>query len=154
MEPFVVVLYCLFKEVPVGGCIVVGSKGALYSTDNYGQSSFVMMKGEARVRSILKHEACKTVVQTLPRRPEAHGTGNYGEFIDAIIGETPYIDDVHSRCYGDVEHSIPLMEGMLAACAAQCVPGTRIGWDVMSRRFDNDVANAMIMPHIRSGWEF
>ena len=46
------------------------------------------------------------------------------------------------------------MEGMLAACAAQCVPGTRLGWDTKARRFDNDLANAMIKPYIRSGWEF
>ena len=43
---------------------------------------------------------------------------------------------------------------MLAACAAQCVPGTRLCWDTKTQRFDNDVANAMIKPFIRSGWEF
>ena len=126
----------------------------MYSTDNYGQTSYIMMKGESKPVSILEHEACKAVAETLPRRYEPRTTGNYGEFIDAILGETPYIADVHSRCYGDVEHSIPLMEGMLAACAAQCVPGTRLCWDTKTQRFDNDVANAMIKPFIRSGWEF
>ena len=54
----------------------------------------------------------------------------------------------------DIEHSVPLMEGMLAACAAQCVPGTRLNWDTATQRFDNAEANAMIRPHLRSGWEF
>ena len=142
------------KGIPVGGCIIIGSKGTLYSTDNYGQTSCLMMKGEKKPVSILEHDACKAVAQTLPRRPEERTAGNYGEFIDAILGETPYIPDVHSRCYGDIEHSIPLMEGMLAACAAQCVPGTRLFWDTKSQCFDNDAANAMIKPYIRSGWEF
>ena len=142
------------KGIPVGGCIIIGSKGTLYSTDNYGQTSYLMMKGEKKPVSILEHEACKAVAETLPRRYEERTTGNYGEFIDAILGATPYIPDVHSRCYGDVEHSIPLMEGMLAACAAQCVPGTKIGWNTKTQTFDNAAANAMIKPYIRSGWEF
>jgi len=142
------------KGIPVGGCIIIGSKGTLYSTDNYGQTSYLMMKGEKKPTSILEHEECKSVAQTLPRRPEERTAGNYGEFIDAILGDTPYIPDVHSRCYGDIEHSIPLMEGMLAACAAQCVPGTRLSWDTKTQSFDNASANAMIKPYIRSGWEF
>ena len=142
------------KGIPVGGCVIVGSKGALYSTDNYGQTSYVMMAGDKKPVSIMEHEACKAVAQTLPRRHEERTTGNYGEFIDAILGETPFIEETHSRCYGDIEHSVPLMEGMLAACAAQCVPGTRLNWNTATQRFDNAEANAMIRPHIRSGWEF
>jgi hypothetical protein len=90
----------------------------------------------------------------LPRRLEPRTTGNYGEFIDSILGVAPYIEDVHSCCYGDVEHSIPIMEGMLAACAAQCVPGVRLNWDTSTQRFDNSVANNLIKPYVRSGWEF
>ena len=142
------------KEIPVGGCVIVGSKGTLYSTDNYGQTSYVMMKGEKKPVSILEHEACKGIAARLPRRGETGTSGNYGEFIDAILGETPYIEDVHSRCYGDLEHSIPLMEGMLAACVAQCVPGTRLNWDTKGQRFDNAQANGFLKPFIRSGWEF
>ena len=43
---------------------------------------------------------------------------------------------------------------VLAACAAQCVPGSKLSWDTRTQRFDNDAANAMIKPYIRSGWEF
>ena len=142
------------KELPVGGCVIVGSKGTVYSTNNYGQIIYLMMNGEEKPTPILEHEACRNLAQTLPRRAEPRTTGNYGEFIDAILEETPYIEEVHSRCYGDIEHSVPLMEGMLAACAAQCVPGTKLSWDTRTQRFDNDAANAMIKPYIRSGWEF
>ena len=142
------------KALPVGGCVIVGSKGTVYSTNNYGQIIYLQMNGEDKPTPILEHEACNAVAETLPRRAEPRTSGNYGEFIDAILGETPYIEEVHSRCYGDVEHSVPLMEGMLAACAAQCVPGTRLSWDTKTQRFDNAAANAMIKPYIRSGWEF
>ena len=45
------------------------------------------------------------------------------------------------------------MEGMLAACVAQCVPGTRLNWDTKGQRFDNAQANGFLKPFIRSGWE-
>lgn len=142
------------KEIPVGGSIIIGSKGALYSTDNYGQNSYLMLKGETCPVSILEHEACKGIEQSLPRRSEAGTSGNYGEFIDAILGETPIIRSVNSRCYGDIEHSIPLMEGMLAACVAQLVPGTRLQWDSKKFTFSNPLADSYIKPFIRSGYEF
>lgn len=142
------------KSIPVGGCVIVGSKGALYSTDNYGQRSYLMMKGEKEPVYILDHEACRGIAETLPRRAEKGTAGNYGEFVDAILGETPVIADTHSRCYGDLEHSIPLMEGMLAACVAQCVPGKLLNWDTKSQHFDDEVANGFLKPHVRSGFDF
>ena len=58
------------------------------------------------------------------------------------------------RCYGDIEHSIPLMEGMLVACAAQQLPGLFLAWDSAAQKFDNAAANAFVKPYIRGGWEF
>ena len=142
------------KEIPVGGSVIIGSKGALYSTDNYGQNSYLMLKGESRPVSILEHEACKAIDQTLPRRHESGTAGNYGEFIDAILGDAPIIESVNSRCYGDIEHSIPLMEGMLAACVAQLVPNTRLEWNSKTQSFGNPLADGYIKPFIRSGFDF
>ncbi len=144
----------IFKEVPVGGCVVVGEKGTLYSTDNYGQTSFVKMSGEKKMRSIFKHEACLAVPETLPRRAEKGTDGNYAEFVDAVRGIGPAFAATHSRCYGDIEHSIPLMEGMLVACAAQQLPGQFLAWDSAAQKFDNAAANAFVKPYIRGGWEF
>lgn len=144
----------LFREIPVGGSIVVGSKGTLYSTDNYGQVSFVMMAGEKKMRSIFKHEACTAIPETLPRRQEKGTGGNYVEFVDAVRGVGPVFEATHSRCYGDVEHSIPLMEGMLVACAAQQLPGQSLTWDSAAGRFDAAEANALVSPYVREGWSF
>lgn len=142
------------KALPVGGCVIVGSRGTLYSTDNYGQTSYLLMKGEKKPVSIIEHEACVGISERLPRCPEEHTFGNYGEFARAIRGEGKVFDETHSRCYGDIEHSIPLMDGMLAACVAQCVPGTRLVWDSATQSFDNADANGLVRPYIRKGWEF
>ena len=144
----------IFKDVPIGGCVVVGAKGSLYSTDSYGQTSFVKMSGEKKMRSIFKHEACLAVPETLPRRAEKGVDGNYVEFVDAVRGIGPTFAATHSRCYGDTEHSIPLMEGMLVACAAQQLPGQTLAWDSAAQKFDVAAANALVKPYIRKGWAF
>jgi predicted dehydrogenase len=144
----------LFKSVPVGGCVVVGDKGSLLSTDNYGQNSFVKMAGDARMRSIFKHEACLAVPEFIPRRSEKGTSGNYTEFVDAVRGVGPVFRATGSRCYGDVEHSIPLMEGMLIACIAQQLPGRKLTWDGAARTFGDREADDLLRPHVRSGWEF
>jgi hypothetical protein len=57
-----------------------------------------------------------------------------------------------TRCYGDIEHSVPLMEGMLIACIAQQLPGRRLEWDARRRTFGTPEADALIRPFMRSGW--
>jgi predicted dehydrogenase len=142
----------LFKAVPVGGCVVVGDRGSLLSTDSYGQNSFVIMKGDRRMRSIFKHEACRAVPETISRRAEKGTAGNYAEFIDAVRGCGPVFRETGTRCYGDIEHSVPLMEGMLIACIAQQLPGRRLEWDARRRTFGTPEADALIRPFMRSGW--
>lgn len=144
----------LFKSIPVGGCVVVGDEGSLFSTDNYGQNSFVVMKGEKRMRSIFKHDACRAVPETVSRRGEKGTSGNYAEFVDAVLGEGPVFRETGTRCYGDIEHSIPLMEAMLVACVAQQVPGIRLDWDSAGRAFRQADANALVRPFLRTGWGF
>ena len=64
------------------------------------------------------------------------------------------IDETHSRCYADIEHSIPMMEGMLVGCIAQRVPGV-LEWDSANQLFVNSrEADAFVRPYVRSGWEF
>jgi hypothetical protein len=142
------------EKLPVGGVVIVGEKGTFYSTDNYGQTTYLQLKGEKKPTSILTHEACKDIPVTLARCPEERTNGNYGEFVRAIRGEGTVFKETHSRCYGDIEHSIPLMEGMLAACAAQNVPGRLLKWDSAAQSFDCAEANALVRPYVRRGWEF
>ena len=112
------------------------------------------MDGDKKMRSIFKHEACLAVPETLPRRPEKGTAGNYTEFVDAVRGEGPVFAATGSRCYGDIEHSIPLMEAMLVACIAQQLPGGKLKWDSAVRTFGNREADDLLRPHVRSGWGF
>ena len=136
------------------GCLIVGSKGLMFSPGIYGQQSFVVLKGEKKPLSVLKHPACTAVPEKLPRRPEAMMDGQYNEFGDAIRGTTPVIGEVNSRCYSDIAHSVPMLEAMLVGVAAERVEADALAWDHAAQRFDNAAANALIRPYIRPGWEF
>lgn len=141
-------------RVPLTGCLMIGTKGIMCSTNDYGQEALIALNGETKVRSTTKHPACKALGSYLPRRKEKGEIGQYGEFLDAIKGETPVIAETHSRCYADIEHSIPMLEGMLVGCIAQRVPGA-LQWDSANQLFvGNSVANQYVKPYIRSGWEF
>jgi len=144
----------LFKEVPRTGCLVIGTKGIMCSVNDYGQEALVALNGETRVRSTRKHPACTVLPEYLPRRAEKAELGQYGEFLDAIKGDAPVIEETHSRCYADIEHSVPMLEGMLVGCIAQRLPGVH-HWDGAARMFKGDRdANALLKPYIRPGWEF
>ncbi len=141
-------------KVPITGCLLIGTKGIMCSVNDYGQEALIALNGEKKVRSTTKHPACKALGSYLPRRREKGELGQYGEFLDAIKGETPMIEETHSRCYADIEHSVPMLEGMLVGCIAQRVPGA-LTWDSANQVFiGSGEANRCVKPYIRSGWEF
>ena len=151
LMPLVVALY---TRVPRTGCFLVGTKGVLCSTNDYGQEALIALNGEKRMRSTTKHPACTALPSYIPRRKEKGELGQYAEFLDAIKGESPVYGETHSRCYADAEHSVPMMEGLLVGCIAQRVPGA-LAWDSANQVFvGSREANALVKPYIRSGWEF
>lgn len=153
-------------KVPNTGCLIVGSEGIMCSCADYGQEAFVALAGEKLAVDTRVHEACKAVAQTLPRRSERQdgpetsagaaslaADGHYIEFLDAINGKGPIFRETKSRCYSDVEYSIPMMEAILIGTVAQRVSG-KLTWDTRKQRFDVAEANQFIRPTIRAGWEF
>ena len=154
-------------KVPRTGCYIVGSKGVMVSTNDYGGASMIALKGEAKVVDVNAHEAAKAVARAIPFRADAKDSvakgpgaaavsadGHYVEFLDAINGIGPRYDETHSRCFSDIEYSIPQMEGILVGCIAQQVPGV-LRWDSAAHRFaGNDAANALLKPYIREGYAF
>ncbi len=167
LMPAVVAMERYNGKVPRTGCLVVGSKGILCSCADYGQEAFIALNGEKVAKPTTEHEACKVVPRTIPFRTDAAAgghdasggaaalaaDGHYIEFLDAINGKGPKFSETHSRAYSDVEYSIPLMEGILVGTVAQQVPG-KLKWCSASQTFDNDAANTLIKPVIRSGFEF
>ena len=73
--------------------------------------------------------------------------------MQAINGEGKVYEQTNSRCFSDIEYSIPQMEGILVGCIAQQVPG-KLKWCAKSQSFDVAAANALVKPFIRKGWEF
>jgi len=129
-------------QVPITGCFIMGDKGVMVNTDDYGEFSYIALKGEDKMKSITKHEACADIPVTLPRVKDQN---QRREFVDACFGLT--------RTSSDTRHSVPLVESMLVGCMAQRIPG-KISWDASKGFSDNAQANALIKPFIRPGWEY
>jgi len=129
-------------QVPTTGCFILGDKGVMVNTDDYGEFTYIALKGEERMKSITKHEACQPVPITLPRAKEQN---QRREFVDACFGLT--------KTTSGADHSVPLVESMLVGCLAQRLPG-KVNWDADACLSDNATANAFIKPYIRSGWEY
>jgi hypothetical protein len=153
-------------KVPNTGCYLVGSKGAVLMQDDYGAKCAIAMNDEAQFVDVFQHEAAKNVARSIPFRSDAAVTsgpssvqmsgfanGHYIEFLDAINGNGKPYEQTHSRCFSDIEYSIPQMEGILVGCVAQQVPG-RLNWCSKKQCFDVAKANALIKPYIRKGFEF
>ena len=156
-------------SVPNTGCVVLGTKGILCSTNDYGGDSFIALKGEKKVVNIKDHPACKAIAHIIPYRSDStagqavksgaaavSADGQYIEFLDAINGNGPVFRETGSRCYSDVDYSVPIMESILVGVAAQRVgkAGTVLNWDSANQKFDNALANSFIKPYIRQGFEF
>ena len=154
-------------KVPNTGCYIIGSQGAVLMQDDYGGQCAIALNADKEFVDIFKHEAAKDVARTIPFRADSaaasgkstvemkgFANGHYIEFLDAIRGEGNYYEQTHSRCFSDIEYSIPQMEGILVGCIAQQIPG-KLEWCSCKQAFkDNAAANALVKPHIRRGFDF
>ena len=153
-------------KVPHTGCLVIGSKGILCSTNDYGGESFLALQGEAKVQNVKDHPFCKDAPHAIAYRSDSaagqasgpgaaavSADGHYIEFLDAIRGEGPVFAETGSRAYSDIDYAVPQMEGILVGVVAQRIGGV-LAWDSASQRFDRTDANNLIRPYIRRGFEF
>ena len=153
-------------KVPETGCYLVGTKGCIIMQDDYGGKCGIALKGEEKFKSVFAHEAAKAVERVIPFRSDAKegeavksgakalsANGHYIEFLDAINGDGPVYKDVNSRCFADIDFSIPIMECILVGCVAQQVPGV-LNWDTNAYKFDVAAANDLMVPYVRKGFEF
>lgn len=160
-------------EVPKSGCLIIGDKGIMVSTDDYGETAYVALNGEAQIKSTTKHPAVVQLPQTVPRckvedqaelRKEARLVQRNGQWSMVDMGIAPsranhrsefvYACKGQGTCYSDVGVSVPLVEGVLLGCVAQQIPG-KLAWNSTSQMFaGNAAANALVRPYIRKGWEF
>ncbi len=153
-------------KVPNTGCFIIGTKGTVLMQDDYGGKCAIALNDDKEYVDVFEHEAAKAVPRSIPFRTDSaaatgkssvqmtgFANGHYIEFLDAINGRGPVYEQTHSRCFADVEYSIPQMEGILVGCIAQQVPG-KLNWCSKKQRFDVAAANDLIRPYIRPGFEF
>lgn len=130
--------------VPKTGCLIVGDKGMMVSTNDYGKDAYVALKGEKKMKSTTKHPALVDIPQTIERCKSSQ----YLEFVNAIKGT--------EHTYSDIDHSVPMLESMLVGCIAQRVAG-KLNWNSRKQVFSGSTAaqaNALLRPYIRKGFEF
>jgi len=155
-----------FGEVPNTGCYIIGDKGCVLMQDDYGARCAIALADEPKFVDIFKHEKANLVARSIPFcagssaaagkssvEMKGFAEGHYIEFVNAIRGVGNYYEQTHSRCFSDIEYTIPQMEGILVGCVAQRVAG-KLRWDAATQSFDSKAANALVKPYIRKGFEF
>ncbi|MCX7005955.1 MAG: Gfo/Idh/MocA family oxidoreductase [Kiritimatiellaeota bacterium] len=130
-------------ETPIAGCYFIGEKGRLFSAGDYGDGNSMRLNDEPKLRSVLKHEVCLSVPETIPRSKG----GNYKEWADACAANTPDVP------YSRFEIAAYLTEIILVGCIALRLPGKKIQWDGPNMRSPNTPeAEQFVNPPYRKGW--
>lgn len=115
------------------GCLIIGSRGTMYSPSDYGGSYRLLPEGD--------FQGYKPPQQTLPRSP-----GHHQEWLRACKGGTPAMSNF-------VDYAGPFTEMVLLGNVAIRV-GKRIVWNSEKlQAVDLPEANQYIRREYRKGWE-
>ena len=133
----------MMGRLPGSGALIVGSKGKVFSPDDYGARFYVVMNGEEDYVDGNKHPACKNVPVTIPRSP-----GHVVEWFNMMKNGTP--------SYSNFDIAAYLAEVILLGCVALRVgEGYRIDWDGPNMRSTNlRAADRFVKRNNRSGWGY
>lgn len=140
----------LLDEVPESGCLLVGSKGLLFSPDDYGARFFIKLRDEDDLSPGLQHEQVVTIPETIQRNGFKGDAGvrHAQEWIAACKGE--------GSCYSDFPTMAPLNEMLLLGCAALHSERRlrRLRWEPEKMRFDDAPEfQSILQPAYREGWQ-
>jgi len=139
----------MLGEVPGSGCLLIGTKGQLFSPDDYGEKCFIKLKGEEKFAHFTKHPAVPGVRLWVPRNKHAGSSDQrqHLEWIAAIKEGRP------GDCYSRVSIAAELTEIMLLGCVALRV-GKKLEWDGPMMTVTNTREAAQyIKRENRIGWE-
>jgi hypothetical protein len=132
----------MHDHLPESGCLLLGEKGKLFSPDDYGSESFILMKGEKDYVSMANHEASRGVPQTIARSP-----GHNEEWFRMMKDGTP--------AYSNFDIAAYLTEIILLGCVALRVGvGKKMDWDGPNMKSPNcPEAAQYVERHNRAGWK-
>lgn len=129
-----------YAKVPNDGVLFVGEKGMLLS-NAWGVGGIMKLKGDAKFRGVLNHEAAASIPVTLPRMK---GQNHMQEWIDAAKGQGKTFQSFDIA--GDIAEVA--MVGMVALRLGQ-----PIEWDSAALKAKNaPEAEAWVMRQPRKNW--
>ena len=138
-------------KLPGSGALVIGSKGKLYSPDDYGAKFYLSMNGTDTYEPGDRSEAAKAVPITIPRiSPSIQGGGttrHMSEWFDMMKGGAP--------AYSNFDIAAYLTEIILLGCVAlRTGEGKAIEWDGPNMKSTNmPEADQFVRRVHRAGWE-
>ena len=146
----------MVDRIPQSGCLILGSKGQIFSPDDYGTTFSLKLKDEKEFTPGTNHPAVKAIPQTIPRNAfmsagSGRGRGGGGsdgahhrEWIAACKGGSPGYSNFDIAAY--------LTEIMLLGCVAMRA-GKKLEWDGPNMRAKNaPEASQFVHPAFRKGW--
>jgi hypothetical protein len=140
-------------KLPGSGCLLIADKGKLFSPDDYGQESLILLKGEKEYLSMNNHPAAKGIPQSIPRAPRMNGQGWSGDTTQKL--EWFRMMREGTPAYSNFDIAAYLTEIILLGCVALRVGvGKKMDWDGPGMKSPNCAdAEKFIRRHNRPGWE-
>jgi hypothetical protein len=128
-------------SLPGSGCLLVGSKGKLFSPDDYGSQFYLLVGGESEYKAGKDHEAIKSIPEKIERSP-----GHNEEWFRMMRDGTP--------AYSNFDIAAYLTEIILLGCIALRVGvGKRMDWDGPGMKSTNrPEAAQFVKRQNRAGW--
>jgi predicted dehydrogenase len=119
------------------GCLLIGSKGMLFSPDDYGVTQRLLPED--------KFPDYQSPAPTLPRVAGTATLGNYKEWVDACKTGSPTLSNF--------DYASHLTEAVLTGNLAVRT-GKKITWDAAAMKAVGcSEADAFVKPEFRKGWE-
>ena len=137
----------VYEKLPDSGFLLIGDKGNLFSPNDYGGESLLMLSGEKSYSSTDKHEAARAVPKTIPRlQGNDEDLANKQEWFDMIRNGTP--------SYSNFAIATKLTEIILLGCVALRVGvGKEMQWDGKHAKSPNCPEAAQFLKREnRKGW--
>ena len=131
----------IYGPLPAGGILLMGDKGKLFTPNDDGSQSILMLAGEKSYSAMEKHDAARAVPQSIPRSP-----GHNEEWFRMMREGTP--------AYSNFAIASELTEIILLGCVALRIGvGKEMQWDAKQVMSPNcPEAAPYLKRHNRDGW--
>lgn len=131
-------------QVSANGFLLIGDKGKLFSANDFGAKSHLLLKGESEFMPSEKHEATQVVRQSISRLASNSKAPHMAEWLAACRGGP--------ATYSNFEIGGMLTEIILLGCLALRV-GSKLEWDGPNMRAKNTLEAAQyVRREYREGW--